>query len=54
MHWLFCLDALSCRIYAKPLEHFNLDEFGTNFAEKIYNSRGFAPDEYYESRCVEK
>ena len=37
-----------CRIYAKLLEHFRLDEFGTNFAKDVYDPHAFAPEEHYD------
>uniref|UniRef100_A0A915KJP0 SAP30-binding protein n=1 Tax=Romanomermis culicivorax TaxID=13658 RepID=A0A915KJP0_ROMCU len=35
-------------IYEKLIEHFNLDELGSNFDPEIFNPRGFKSSDYYD------
>jgi hypothetical protein len=35
-------------MYEKLIEHFEIDEAGTNFSKSIYDPKSFPPDCYYD------
>lgn len=39
---------LICSIYDKLVDHFGIDELGSNFPKSVYDPHGFSKNDYYE------